>query len=191
MAGTEKMIFNKLLIDEDKYAEIKALDEWMRELQNETLNENWGYWHFSLLNLEQKEDLEKSIHSALYAIPVYRQHTDLTPGTKDYISVLDLRKLKLEPVSDLKQEIVSKAEDWSTYQGPTSSPKTHISEKFHDLKYTLADRLVQFLKAKEILEVKLAKGLDMYYSFGGDHSGDDILINTKGGAYVIHFGFSS
>lgn len=180
-----------MLIDEDHYSEIKALDELMRELQNETLNENWGYWHFSLLNLEEEEDLEKSIHRALYAIPRYREHTDLTPGTKDYISTLDLRKLKLQPVSDLKHGIISKAEHWSAYQGPTSSPKTDISEKFHDLKYILADRLVEFLKAKEIVEVKLAEGLDTCYSFGGDHGGDDMLIKTKAGVYVIHFGFSS
>jgi hypothetical protein len=137
------------------------------------------------------QGLENSIHKALHAIPVYREHTDFTPGTKDYISILDLRKLKLEPVSDLRQEIVSKAEHWSTYQGPTSSPKTDISEKFHDLKYTLADRLVEFLKAKEIIEIKLVEGLDTCYSFGGDHGGDDFLIKTKAGTYVIHFGFST
>ena len=191
MTSTERMIFNNFLIDENHYPEIKALDELMRELQNETLNENWGYWHFSLLNLEEEEDLEKSMHRNLYPIPIYKEHTDFTPGTTDYISMLDLRKLKLEPVSDLKHEIVSKAEHWSTYQGPTSSPKTSISEKFHDLKYTLANRLVEFLKTKEIVEVKLAEGLDTYYSFGGDHAGDDLLIKTKAGTYVIHFGFSS
>lgn len=180
-----------MLIDEDSYTEIKVLDELVRELQNETLNEHWGYWHFSLLKIEQEDDLEESIHRALYPIPLYKEHTDFTPGTKDYISILDLRKLKLEPVSDLKHEIVSKAEHWSTYQGPTSNPKTDISEKFHDLKYTLADRLVEFLKAKEIVEVKLAEGLDMCYSFGGDHCGDDLLIKTKAGVYVIHFGFST
>jgi|GEM_PF-5522617 len=185
------MIFNNRLFDENNYAEIKALDELTRELQNETLNEDWGYWHFSLLNLEQEDDLEKSLHRALYAIPIYREHTDLTPGTKDYISILDLRKLKLEPVSDLKQEVISKAEHWSTYQGPTSNPKAGISEKFHDLKHSLAEKLVEFLKAKEIVEVKLTEGLDTCYSFGGDHCGDDILIKTKAGVYVIHFGFST
>ncbi len=179
MTSIERMIFNNWLFDENNYAEIKALDELMRELQNETLNEDWGYWHFSLLNLEEEEDLEKSMHRALYPIPIYKEHTDLTPGTKDYISILDLRKLKLQPVSDLKHEIVSKAENWSTYQGPTSSPKTEISEKFHDLKYTLADKLVEFLKTKEIVEIKLVEGLDTCYSFGGDHAGDDMLIKTK------------
>ncbi len=131
------------------------------------------------------------MHRALYEIPRYREHTDLTPGTQEYISTLDLRKLKLEPVSDLKQEIVSKAEHWSTYQGPTSTPKTAISEKFHELKYIVAGRLVEFLESKEIVDIKLAKGLDTCYSFGGDHDNDDILIQTKAGVYVIHFGFSS
>lgn len=191
MKSTERMIFNNWLFDENNYAEIKALDELIRELQNETLNEDWGYWHFSLLNLEQEEDLETRLHKTLHPIPIYKEHTDFTRGTKDHISMLDLRKLKLETVGNLKQEIISKAEYWSTYQGPTSDPKLEISGKFHDLKYTLADKLLGFLTTKEIIAIKLAGGLDTCYSFGGDHCGDDILIETKAGVYVIHFGFSS
>lgn len=183
------MIVNTLLINEDHYAEIEALDELMRELQNETLNEDWGYWHFSLLNLEQEEDLERRLHKTLYAIPQYQKHTDLAPGSEGYNSLLDLKNLRLLTVCDLRQEIIAKAEDWSTYQGPSSDPKT-ITEKFHDLKYVVADKLAAFLKTKDIVDMKRMEGIDTCYTFGGDHCGDDLLVETKAGVYVIHFGFS-
>jgi len=56
---------------------------------------------------------------------------------------------------------------------------------------TVANSICEFSHSKEITGIKLPMGIDTFYSFGGDHTGDDILAETKSGIYVIHFGFSS
>jgi len=56
---------------------------------------------------------------------------------------------------------------------------------------TVANSICEFSHSKEITGIKLPMGIDTFYSFGGDHTGDDILVETKSGIYVIHFGFSS
>lgn len=187
-----KMIFNKGLINEDNYTEIKPFDELIRELQDLTLNEDWGYWHFSLLNVDKKDNLETSILNALSKIEKYIEpyNIDNISGTKTYNSILDLKNLTLKPIENLKIEIVLKAEHWSLYQGPTTE-RIQVSEKFHTLKFIVADKIFEFLQSKTIIDCKLIQGIDTFYSFGGDHCGDDILVDTKSGIYVIHFGFSS
>ena len=179
-----------MFIDKDKYEEIQYLDELMRELQDETLNKDWGYWHFSLLNLEKKGNLETRILNALADIPKHKEPYYNLSGTKIYISSMDLKNLTFTRVENLKEEIIRKAEYWSMFEGPIKEGRA-ISEKFHALKGVLADKIVDFLKSKDILETKIVCGIDTSHSFGGDHSGDDILIDTKSGVYVIHFGFSS
>jgi hypothetical protein len=187
-----KMIFNGDLINEDKYGEIQYLDELFRELQNETLNDDWGYWHFSLLNLDKGENLELRILSTLSKIPEYQYpyNIDVSTGTNRYNSILDLKNLKFNSVKDLKNEFILKAEHWAYYQGPTSEKKA-ISDKFERLKHSVADLIFNFLDSKGILNIKIISGIDTYYSFGGDHCGEDILIETMSGVYIIHFGFSS
>ena len=189
---TVKMIFNRTLINEDRYDEIQHLDLLIRELQSETLNEDWGYWHFSLLNLDTGDNLESRVMKTLSEISEYREHSSMNPssGTKTYISILDLKNLKFNSVENLKNLIVLKADYWAYYQGPTTD-KNVISDKFHLLKFHVADEIFDFLNKKEILKARLVDGIDTYYSFGGDHCGDDILVETSSGVYVIHFGFSS
>ncbi|AEW03392.1 hypothetical protein Niako_7175 [Niastella koreensis GR20-10] len=182
------------LINQDKYNEIQYLDELMRELQKETLNEDWGYWHFSLLNLEDGEDLTQRIYNTLIELPKYKNpYLDLIDkftGSRTYISSWDLKNLTLETVTDLKNEFVKQADHYAYYQGP-SKCKQIISERFHSLKYEVADKISVFLQSKEISANALVCGIDTCYSFGGDHCGDDILVDTRAGVYVIHFGFSS
>jgi hypothetical protein len=180
------------LINQDRYSEIQDLDELMRELQNETLNEDWGYWHFSLLNLEGGEDLVQRICNTLIELPKYSDPyiIDMLTGSRRYISSRDLKKLVLETVTDLKNEFVKQADRYAYYQGPSKCERI-ISERFHSLKYEVADKISDFLQSKGISAVALVCGIDTCYSFGGDHCGDDILVDTKAGVYVIHFGFSS
>ncbi|MBO9200596.1 MULTISPECIES: hypothetical protein [Niastella] len=179
------------LINEDKYAEIQYLDELLRELQDETLNEDSGYWHFSLLNLEGGENLAQRIYNTLIGIPRYKDpyHIGLK-GSRMYISTLDPKNMHLELVIDLKNEIVKQADHFAFYQGP-SLDKQFLGDRFQSLKIDVADKIVDFLQGKEINQVVLVKGIDTCYSFGGDHCGEDILVDTKAGVYVIHFGFSS
>lgn len=185
------MIVNDKLINRDRYNEIQYLDELLRELQNETLNKEWGYWHFSLLNLEDGENLTQRICNALIEIPRYKDPYLIdSTGTNMYISGWDLKNLYLEPVTNFENEILKQADHWAYYQGPTTDRRV-VSEKFHSLKYEVADKIESFLRSREISEVALVQGIDTYYSFGGDHCGEDILVDTKAGVYVIHFGFSS
>ena len=180
------------LINEDKYGEIQYLDELLRELQSETLNEDWGYWQFSLLNLEDGENLLQRICNTLIEIPTHKDpyRVDKLTGSSMYIPFLDLKNLTLQAVTDLKNEMVKQAEHWAYYQGP-STDKQVVSERFHSLKHEVADKIAAFLQSKEIKEVALVCGIDILYSSGGDHIGEDILVDTKSGVYVIHFGFSS
>lgn len=180
------------LINQDRYSEIQFFDELLRELQNETLNEDWGYWHFSLLNLKEGEGLAQRIYNTLIEIPKYKDPYlfDKLTGSSTYIPSWDLKKLTLEAVTDLKIEFVKQADHYAYYQGPTTD-KQIVSEKFHSLKYEVADKVTGFLQSKEINSASLVCGIDTFYSFGGDHCGDDILVDTKAGVYVIHFGFSS
>jgi len=173
------------LINPAGYEEIQYLDDLLRELQRETLNDDWGYWHFALLHLKEGKDLSERISNSLAEIAKYREN-----GVKTYRAGLDIKNLKLEPAGDLRNEILTKAEHWAQYSG-ASAAKPGLSERFHSFKFEVADKLVSFLQPKEIIEVKLVGGIDTYYAFGGDHMGDDILIDTKSGVYLIHFGFSS
>jgi hypothetical protein len=186
------MIVHDKLINQDRYSEIQYLDGLLRELQNETLNEDLGYWHFSLLNLKEGEDLIQRICNSLIEIPKYKDPylIDMLTGSRMYIPFWDLKKLTLEAITDLKNEFVKQADHYAYYQGPTKG-KQIISERFHVLKYEVADKITGFLQSKEINAVALVCGIDTCYSFGGDHCGDDILVDTKAGVYVIHFGFSS
>jgi len=185
-------MYSNPIINKERYSEIQNLDELLRELQDETANADWGYWHFSLLNLEKGESLKNKIYNTLFEIPKHREpyNTGLTAGTKTYNSLLDLNNMRFEKLGDLKTEIVSRAEHWAHYEGPTSIHKT-ITERFHDLKYIVADKLVDFLNSKNITDTWLVEGIDTCYSFGGDHCGDDILVETDAGTYVIHLGFST
>lgn len=180
------------LINQVGDKEIQDLDELLRELQSETLNEDYGYWHFALLQVKDGEYLAERICSSLAAVEKYKDpyRVNSATGTKTYIAALDIKNLKLEPVGDLKTEIITKAEHWAKYSG-AATDKPGITERFHSMKVEVADKIVAFLQSKEIIEVKLVQGIDTYYAFGGDHLGDDILIDTGSGVYLIHFGFSS
>lgn len=178
-------------INSEQNAEDKQVNDLIRALQNETSCADWGDWHFSLLNLAEGENLYEKICNTLRRIPHYQNPYSLDParGTT-YIASWDLKNLKLEPVADLRTELISKAEHWSHYQGPTSNRKSN-SERFNELNVRFADQLIAHLSSKEIMRVRLVSGIDTFYSFGGDHCGDDILIETECGVYVVHFGFSS
>lgn len=183
---------NNRLINADGYGEIQYLDELLRELQDETLNENWGYWYFALLTLKDGEDLAGRVYNTLIEIPEYEDpyRIDAQTGSRTYNSYLDLKNLVLETVEDLRNEIIAQAEHWAYYQGP-GTDKQSLGERFESLKYEVADKMLQFLQAKEIKAAKLIKGINTYYSFGYDHCGEEILIDTESGVYLIHFGFSS
>jgi hypothetical protein len=177
--------------DEDD-PEIRRLDQSLRELQNETSNADWGSWHFSLLKLTGGEDLLQKIRNTLRSVPHHREpyNADPSSGAKTYISSWDLKNLKLEPITDLRSALIAKADEWSHYQGPTSDRKGN-SDQFNELNIRFADQLIAYLATKEMKRVRLVQGIDTFYSFGGDHCGDDILIETEAGVYVVHFGFSS
>lgn len=161
-------------------------------MQDETSNADWGCWHFSLLNLADGEDLLQKIYNTLRDIPAYKEPYDIdsSTGAKRHNSLRDLANLKLEPVTDLRSELISKAEHWSHYQGPTTNRKGN-SDEFNELNVKFADELIAYLLSLEIRRVRLMEGIDTFYCFGGDHCGDDILIETEAGVYVVHFGFSS
>lgn len=183
---------NSKLLNTDRYEEIQYLDELLRELQDETLNENWGQWYFALLNLKEGEGLLGRIYNTLIDIPEYKDpyRIDTRTGSRTYKSYLDPQNLVLETVEDLRNEIITQAEHWAYYQGP-GTDKQSLGERFESLKYEVADKMLQFLQSKEIKAAKLIKGVNTYYSFGFDHCGEEILIDTQAGVYLIHFGFSS
>ncbi|OQP52758.1 hypothetical protein A4H97_23925 [Niastella yeongjuensis] len=183
---------HKNLISLEKDEEREYLDELLRELQFETLNDEWGYWHFSLLNLEEGENLTLRICNTLSDIPVYKDPywVDNKTGVRTYIPFADLKNLTLEAVADLKSEFIELADHWANYQAP-SLGKDKTSEKFHSWKYEVADKIVAFLQSKEIKQVAQVCGVDILYTSGTDEIGEDLLVETQSGVYVIHFGFSA
>ncbi|MBL7817749.1 MAG: hypothetical protein JNL70_22265 [Saprospiraceae bacterium] len=175
----------------ERYPEHKEFDELLGEMQEESVN-NGGCFHFNLLNSFGGNNLEEKVFNILSRNPTYTDpyYLDSSTNERRYYQNRDLDYLSFSPIKDLKNEIIVKAEYWATFSGPCPE-RTTISDKFHTLKFIVADKIFDFLNGKDIIDAKQIDGIDTFYSFGFDHMNDDIIVDTKSGLYIIHFGFSS
>lgn len=176
--------------DDDRDSETAELNSALSALQQLSRN-NGGYFHFRALKPVPGGTLEEQAMNILHALPRYR-----TPylfgeeGDRRYIKAWDLKNATFRTVEDPEAWIIEQATHWAEYSG-THPEHEHTLPEYHSLKTEVARKIITFLIARSIVEAKEVEGIDTFYSFGLDHMGADLLVDTLDGMFVVHFGFSS
>jgi len=170
---------------------VDSINKKLNEMRIESTNSG-GYYHFTRLKLNEGSTFIEKLRNYLSIIPAYSNPSIKLNGEKIIIENRNLKNLKITPIDNIEKSINNKLTYWKDHR-TTLDNRNEPSNKYLAKEENFKIALFEFLNQLNNLKAYQLEGLDTSYAkeLGGDHVGDELLFESDGGIFVLHFGWSS